>query len=84
MKIIQVDLANRGHLREFLQLSFRIYKNISHWVPPWQIDERNRLNLRGVRCRTSESISTKPTWLMSVSFERTRIDTYKFDRRVSV
>jgi hypothetical protein len=46
MKISQVDLANSQQVREFLELPFRIYENISQWVPPLQIDERNRLNLR--------------------------------------
>ncbi len=46
MKIMQVDLANSRQVRDFLGLPFRIYKNIPQWVPPLQIDERNRLNVR--------------------------------------
>jgi hypothetical protein len=44
MNIIQVDLGNRKQADDFLSLPFSIYKDISQWVPPLQMDERRRLD----------------------------------------
>jgi hypothetical protein len=44
MNITQIDLANKKHVRDFLVLPFRIYKDIPRWVPPLQMDERRRLD----------------------------------------
>ncbi|MDX9742053.1 MAG: hypothetical protein RBT81_12900 [Gammaproteobacteria bacterium] len=44
MHIIQIDLHNKNHLRDFLALPFAIYRDIPQWVPPLQTDERLRLN----------------------------------------
>lgn len=44
MHIIQIDLNNKNHLRDFLALPFAIYRDIPQWVPPLQTDERLRLN----------------------------------------
>jgi GNAT superfamily N-acetyltransferase len=44
MKITQIDLANKQQVRDFLDLPFRIYKDIPGWVPPLQMDERRRLD----------------------------------------
>jgi hypothetical protein len=44
MKTVQVDLANRKQVRDFLDLPFRIYRDTPQWVPPLQGDERLRLD----------------------------------------
>jgi hypothetical protein len=44
MNILQIDLADRHQVREFLALPFRIYRDIPQWVPPLQTDERLRLD----------------------------------------
>ena len=44
MNIIQLDLTNKKHIRDFLDLPFRIYADIPQWVPPLQMDERLRLD----------------------------------------
>jgi hypothetical protein len=44
MNIIQVDLADRWQVNEFLALPFQIYRAIPQWVPPLQTDDRLRLN----------------------------------------
>lgn len=44
MNVIQLDLANKKQVRDFLDLPFRIYEDIPQWVPPLQMDERLRLD----------------------------------------
>ena len=44
MNILQLDLANRKQVRDFLDLPFRLYADIPQWVPPLRMDERARLN----------------------------------------
>jgi len=44
MNIIQVDLTNKKQVQDFLDLSFRIYKDIPQWVPPLRMDDRLRLD----------------------------------------
>ncbi len=44
MHITQIDLNNKRQVEDFLHLPFSIYKDIPHWVPPLQMDERLRLN----------------------------------------
>lgn len=44
MDILPVDLANAKQVREFLNLPFRIYKNIPQWVPPLELDARLMLD----------------------------------------
>lgn len=46
MKIIQVDLDQRRQVRDFLDLPFRLYRDVPQWVPPLQGDERLRLDRR--------------------------------------
>jgi hypothetical protein len=46
MIIVQVNLANRDQVQEYLDLPFRIYRDIPQWVPPMQNDERLRLDPR--------------------------------------
>ena len=43
-EIIQIDLTNKKQVRDFLDLPFRIYRDIPQWVPPLRMDERVRLN----------------------------------------
>jgi len=44
MIIFQIDLADRRQVQEFLELPFRIYRDIPQWVPALQTDEHLRLN----------------------------------------
>ena len=46
MNITQIDLSNKQQVRDFLDLPFRIYKDIPDWVPPLQMDERRRLDTK--------------------------------------
>ncbi len=40
MHIIQVNLANKKQVRDFLDLPFRIYRDIPQWVPPLDSDAK--------------------------------------------
>ena len=44
MHVTQIDLNNKRQMEDFLHLPFSIYRDIPHWVPPLQMDERLRLN----------------------------------------
>lgn len=44
MDILQVNLANRKQVRDFLDLPARIYRDIPQWVPPLAGEERARLD----------------------------------------
>ena len=44
MNITQLDLNNKKQVQDFLDLPFRIYKDIPQWVPPLRMDERIRLD----------------------------------------
>ena len=44
MNIIQIDLSKKKQVKDFLDLPFRIYKDIPQWVPPLRMDDRVRLN----------------------------------------
>lgn len=44
MRILQLDLANKKQVGDFLRLPFSVYKDTPQWVPPLQMDERLRLN----------------------------------------
>ena len=46
MNILQIDLANRKQVRDFLDLPGRIYRGIPQWVPPLAEDERLRLDTK--------------------------------------
>jgi hypothetical protein len=46
MHITQIDLTNKKQVRDFLSLPFSIYRDIPQWVPPLQMDERLRLDLK--------------------------------------
>ena len=44
MNIIQLDLENHKQVKDFLDLPFRIYRDIPQWVPSLRMDERLRLD----------------------------------------
>jgi len=44
MHTLQLDLDNKKQVDDFLRLPFSIYKDISQWVPPLQMDECFRLS----------------------------------------
>jgi hypothetical protein len=44
MQILQVDLANRKQIHQFLDLPFKIYQKVPQWVPPLEMDARLMLN----------------------------------------
>lgn len=46
MHIIQIDLANRRQVRQFLQLPFRVYQNTPQWVPPLAFEAKRMLDPR--------------------------------------
>jgi hypothetical protein len=46
MHILPLDLSNKKQVRDFLALPFSIYRDIPQWVPPLQMDERVRLDLK--------------------------------------
>jgi hypothetical protein len=46
MNIIQLNLANKQQIQDFLSLPSRIYRDIPQWVPPLEGEERARLDLR--------------------------------------
>ena len=46
MNIIQLDLTNKKQVRNFLTLPPRIYADIPQWVPPLEMDDRIRLDLK--------------------------------------
>lgn len=46
MHILQVDHHNKRQVDDFLRLPFSIYENIPQWVPPLQMEERRRLELK--------------------------------------
>lgn len=46
MEIIQIDTADRRHIRQWLDLPFRLYRNVPQWVPPLAPDARLVLDRR--------------------------------------
>jgi hypothetical protein len=46
VEIVQVDLANRKQVRDFLSLPPRVYRDIPQWVPSLEGDERVRLDAK--------------------------------------
>ena len=44
MNIIQIDLSDKKQVKDFLDLPFRIYRDIPQWVPPLRMDDRLRLD----------------------------------------
>jgi hypothetical protein len=46
MHILQLDLADKKQVRDFLALPFSIYRDIPQWVPPLLTEDRIRLDLK--------------------------------------
>jgi hypothetical protein len=46
MNIISINLNDRKLVKQFLELPFRIYRNIPQWVPPLDIEARRLLDNR--------------------------------------
>ena len=46
MKIIEIDPSDKRQARLFLDLPFKIYRDIPQWVPPLETDARRMLNRR--------------------------------------
>lgn len=46
MNLIQVDTHNRRRVKEFLDLPFRLYRDVSQWVPPLAPDAHRMLDRR--------------------------------------
>jgi hypothetical protein len=46
MDIIQVDLADKQQVKDFLALPVRLYQDIPQWVPPLPWDEHVRLDVK--------------------------------------
>jgi hypothetical protein len=44
MNIVQIDLANKEQIKDFLTLPFRLYAGTPQWVPPLEMDDRIRLD----------------------------------------
>ena len=44
MDIVQLKHNQKKQVDDFIRLPFSIYRNISQWVPPLQMDERRRLS----------------------------------------
>jgi len=44
MQILQIDLSNRKLIRQFLDLPFKIYRQVPQWVPPLEMDARLMLD----------------------------------------
>lgn len=44
--IVQIDPANKQHVRAYLDLPFRIYRDIPQWVPPLAMDARQVFDQR--------------------------------------
>lgn len=46
MQIITLDPADRRQVRQFLELPFRLYRDVPQWVPPMQADARRQADRR--------------------------------------
>ena len=44
MRVLEIDTRNRGQVREFLDLPFKIYKSCDQWVPPLEMDAKKMLD----------------------------------------
>jgi hypothetical protein len=44
MKIVQLEYSDKSQVRAFLDLPFRLYRDIPQWVPPLEMDIRRMLN----------------------------------------
>jgi hypothetical protein len=46
VRVEEIDTGNRKHVRRFLALPHRIYRNIPKWTPPLEMDARKMLDRR--------------------------------------
>lgn len=46
MEVLQIDIADRRQVKQFLELPFYIYRGIPQWVPPLASDARRMLDQR--------------------------------------
>ncbi len=46
MHVIPVDPRDRSRVKQFLELPFKIYREITQWVPPLETDARRMLDTR--------------------------------------
>jgi hypothetical protein len=46
MPVVPIDLADRRRVRSFLELPFRLYRDIPPWVPPLRLEARRALDPR--------------------------------------
>jgi hypothetical protein len=46
MNLIQIDTSNRRQVKQFLDLPFRLYRDMPQWVPPLASDARRMLDRR--------------------------------------
>jgi hypothetical protein len=46
MPIVQVDTAHRRQVNRFLDVPFRLYRDVPQWVPPIRMDARRQLDRR--------------------------------------
>jgi hypothetical protein len=44
IQVIEIDTNNRRQTKAFLNLPFRIYKDVSQWVPPLEMDAKRMLD----------------------------------------
>lgn len=44
MRVLEIDTRNRGQVREFLNLPFKIYQGCGKWVPPLEMDAKAMLD----------------------------------------
>jgi len=46
MDIVQIDLAGKKQVKDFINLPFRIYADMPQWVPPLELDIKRMLDFR--------------------------------------
>jgi GNAT superfamily N-acetyltransferase len=46
MNLAQIDTTNRRQVRQFLDLPFRLYRDVPQWIPPLASDARRMLDRR--------------------------------------
>ena len=46
MQIVQISLSNHRQVKQFLNLSYKIYRNTPQWVPPLSFDAQRMLDQR--------------------------------------
>jgi hypothetical protein len=62
LKVVQIDLANRKQVRDFLHLPPCIYRDTPQWVPALEGEERLRLTTRSINTPQRDF-----SWLMKTT-----------------